>query len=576
MKRTFLVLILVLPLIACATLSPLNRNREGAAQAASPAAEATYHYSLGVIHSLHGNLAGAVKEYRAAMAADPRSPVLALELSSLYVKGGRLEEAAALCEQSLTYNPDFLDLHVLLGSIYFEQKKYFEANREFRNAVKLDPKALEAYLYLSVIYAEQRKYAEAIVVLKDLLHADPDNLLGHYYLAKRYADMGMNEESERWFRKTLALKPDFESAVVDFGLLLEKENKLAEAIKVYNGFIEHNPDRVDMKLRMGKVYLRNQKYPEAARVMEDLLKRDPSNREVRLTLGIAYFLSGPTNYDRACDEFRRVLKEDPFEHRAIYFLASAEEGQKRYGEALAEFEKIPETADLFGDARIHMANILRKEGKSGEAIRLMQAALQRKKGDLGLYRFLAALYQEDKRYTEAVGVLKEGLILSPNSIDLRYRLGVAYEAMNRLDDSLKEMEAVLRIDPEHADALNFIGYSYADKGIKLNQAEEMIRKALRIKPGNGYITDSLGWVYFKQNKTDLALRYLKEASAIMPDDPLITEHLGDAYAKAGMIKEALATYRRALKLNPKQAGVSAKIERLLKATHKETTGKGYK
>ena len=126
------------------------------------------------------------------------------------------------------------------------------------------------------------------------------------------------------------------------------------------------------------------------------------------------------------------------------------------------------------------------------------------------------------------------------------------------------METVLKLDPDNADAINFIGYSYADRGIHLLKAEEMIKKALRLKPGNGYITDSLGWVYFKQNQNDLAIKYLKEASAIIPDDPLIAEHLGDALAKKGMIEEALETYQRALKLNPKLVGISAKIEKLLK------------
>jgi len=207
---------------------------------------------------------------------------------------------------------------------------------------------------------------------------------------------------------------------------------------------------------------------------------------------------------------------------------------------------------------------LRKIGKPDEAVAVIKDALMKRKGDPDLFNFLSVLYQEDGKLAEAEQVLKEGLVFSPRNTDLHYRLGVIYEATNRFDESIREMEEVLKLDPNHADALNFIGYSLAERGVKLDEAEKMIKKALQLKPGSGYITDSLGWVYFKQNKNDLALKYLKEAASLMPEDPLIQEHLGDIYARMGMIKEAVAAYRASLKLNPGQESVATKIERLLK------------
>jgi tetratricopeptide (TPR) repeat protein len=126
------------------------------------------------------------------------------------------------------------------------------------------------------------------------------------------------------------------------------------------------------------------------------------------------------------------------------------------------------------------------------------------------------------------------------------------------------MEVVLEVDPENAEALNFIGYTYADKGIHLEKAEILIKKALELKPGNGYMIDSLGWVYFKQNRTDLAIKYLKEASDKLPNDTTIAEHLGDAYEKAGMIREAIEIYRQALKRTPDNHPLQKKLDDLLK------------
>src|SRR4030065_1945303 len=110
------------------------------------------------------------------------------------------------------------------------------------------------------------------------------------------------------------------------------------------------------------------------------------------------------------------------------------------------------------------------------------------------------------------------------------------------------METVLRLDPGNAEALNFIGYSYADRGINLEEAEKMIIQALKLKPENGYIIDSLGWVHFKQNKLDSALTHLKKAMELLPDDYNIVEHLGDVYQKMGNIKKAREMYKRAIQL----------------------------
>jgi tetratricopeptide (TPR) repeat protein len=152
--------------------------------------------------------------------------------------------------------------------------------------------------------------------------------------------------------------------------------------------------------------------------------------------------------------------------------------------------------------------------------------------------------------------------VEPNSADLHYRLGMLYEKMGRFDESIREMEEILKQDPDNPEALNFIGYSWADRGIKLDEAETMIKKALSLKPGDGFITDSLGWVYFKKNRIEEAIKYLKEAATILPEDAAITEHLGDAYAKGGKLKDALEQYQKAQKLKPDTKGLKEKIDEL--------------
>ena len=131
------------------------------------------------------------------------------------------------------------------------------------------------------------------------------------------------------------------------------------------------------------------------------------------------------------------------------------------------------------------------------------------------------------------------------------------------------MRTVLQMDSNNADAMNFIGYIYADKEINLAEAETLIKKALAIKPGNAYILDSLGWVYFRQNKLTEAIKFLKEALAQLPQDSTIAEHLGDAYAKAGQISAARKIYEGLMKIKPDNKVVPQKLERLTTKNHDE-------
>jgi tetratricopeptide (TPR) repeat protein len=134
------------------------------------------------------------------------------------------------------------------------------------------------------------------------------------------------------------------------------------------------------------------------------------------------------------------------------------------------------------------------------------------------------------------------------NLDLLFRLGVVLDKSGDKKGCLEQMQRIVEIDPDHADALNYIGYTYAEQGIRLDEALEMVRKALELKPESGYITDSLGWVYYQKGLYDKALNYLEKANALVPDEPTITEHLGDVYMKTGRLHQALKMYQKALTL----------------------------
>jgi tetratricopeptide (TPR) repeat protein len=167
-------------------------------------------------------------------------------------------------------------------------------------------------------------------------------------------------------------------------------------------------------------------------------------------------------------------------------------------------------------------------------------------------------------------VLQEGLKKHPQSEEINFRLAVLYEKKKELEPSIRYIKRVLELDPENADAQNFLGYSYAEAGIHLDEAERLIRAALRAKPESGHIVDSLGWVFYKKGQFDKAVAELERAAKMMPKDGLIAEHLGDAYLKQKRYEDALRTYRRALGLENANTQELRKKIKNLEPTVKET------
>jgi tetratricopeptide (TPR) repeat protein len=163
---------------------------------------------------------------------------------------------------------------------------------------------------------------------------------------------------------------------------------------------------------------------------------------------------------------------------------------------------------------------------------------------------LSTVLEGQKLYDKALRVLEEGLKQDPANAELLFRTGVVLDKAGEKEKCLGQMRKVLEIKPDHADALNYIGYTFAEQGIRLDEAQELIEKALKLKPESGYILDSLGWVYYQKGKLDEAVRTLEKAASLVPNDPTIAEHLGDAYFAKKDYRKALQMYEKALSFNP--------------------------
>jgi Tfp pilus assembly protein PilF len=165
-----------------------------------------------------------------------------------------------------------------------------------------------------------------------------------------------------------------------------------------------------------------------------------------------------------------------------------------------------------------------------------------------MYVLLASLYQLKKKEDLGRQTFVRAIQAYPDNDQLLYEYGLFLDYRGEHQQAMDVMQKVIKLQPEHAAALNYVGYTWADKKVHLDKAFKYIKRAVELKPDNGYIRDSLGWVYYRQGKLDEAIKTLEEAVRLSPDDPAILDHLGDVYLEAGRTADALRTYKKALKL----------------------------
>ena len=151
---------------------------------------------------------------------------------------------------------------------------------------------------------------------------------------------------------------------------------------------------------------------------------------------------------------------------------------------------------------------------------------------------------------------------NPDNKALLMPLVMTLDSIRRKEQALEYAKKALKLDADYVPALNYIGYTFAEMGINLDEAERLVRKAVELSPDDGFILDSLGWVYFRKGKVENAIRYLRKAHELVPDDPVIAEHLADAYAARQMFDRAVEVYRQAVK-NAKKGEEKRRLKRKL-------------
>jgi tetratricopeptide (TPR) repeat protein len=554
-SKFFVLLILFSQLVSCAALKtngsavdtlPTEEVREEI-----PNPDAYYHAVVGLQLENEGEVQAALRSYLTALRHDPKSAFLLTRVAALLSQFGNQKEAITYAERASQLHPDDARVLSLLGNIYVAAGQAEKGLVAFQRLVLLDPKRVDAYYSLASIYAARGDLGLAEEMIRKGIEADPASGLGYYYLGKISFEKKAFADALQHYQKALSLHPYFEQAHLEVARVHELQEKPEEAKKVYRTILEEiNPRSREATVRLVQLLIQGKELDEALRFLNEMAQSDPSNLDIPLQEALIWVEK--KEFAKAIEKVEAVMKGRPDDLRLTIYLASLYEESKEYEKAISIYQEILNRDGKLYDVRIRLGALyFYKLKKIDQALEQGELARQIDNQRPEAYLFNGLVLYEEDRFEEAAQIFVAGIEKNPKTPDLHFHLGATYDKLNRFDDLVKQMEKTIALDSNHANALNYLGYTYAEKGIHLNEAIDLINRALAIRPDDGYFVDSLGWAYYKKGKIQEALEALNRAVSLVPEDPVIHEHLGELYLKQNRLDLAKEAWARSLELDPK-------------------------
>ncbi|MBU0992361.1 MAG: tetratricopeptide repeat protein [Proteobacteria bacterium] len=523
-----------------------------------------YYYLESEIHKQKGNIEKAIDFMDKTVSLDPDSIFLKKEQALLFLMANRTDKAVQLLELIVDRDPEDVESLIMLGRV---KQLLNHDNKEiidiYNTVLDIDPEQQNIYLLLGNIYLDHSEFENALAIFERLVDRFPDSYAGYFYIGEIYKEQKKNKEAESAFLKSIEIEPELIESRFEMIKLFPNDKK--KVSQLYKDVLKIDPGNIEAQTELGLIYDQSRNQEKASQIFQML--SESNMKDTNVLLKIVKLLLDNERYDDMLIVLGGMTKASKENSDIHYFLGMANDKLKNYEAAISHFNKIDVKSEFYVKSVLHTSFMYHEMGNTDKAIDILETALALHPEDSELIGYLGSFYEEIGKFTDAERTLKKGLEIDPNNPIMHFYLGVLYDKMGNADHSLKEMKTVILLDPKNSNALNYLGYTYADQGINLDEAEQLIIKALLYKPNDGYITDSLGWVYYKKGHFEKAISYLEKAVSLVPNDPLILEHLGDAYSKSHQPDKAIKCYTQSLEFNHKNPElIQTKLKQLTQET----------
>ncbi|MGH9316611.1 MAG: tetratricopeptide repeat protein [Thermoanaerobaculia bacterium] len=514
------------------------------------------HRLLGTLELAAGEsdparLGRAIEELRSARELAPADSGIAGTLARALLAQGRPGEAARILDEvpEARTQPALMRL---AAEAQARSGRTSDAENVYRDLLQADPTDRETTAALVDLYEEGDRIDEALLLLQDLQKRDPENIAIAERITLDLARAGRFEDSEKRARDLAARRPENREIRRLLAQVLFEKGDLGGGEKILRDLLSADPEDDATRNALASELVRERRFDEARPMLEESLRRagtvpKAAGQRQAATVELGYLAFLRKDYAGA----KSVLEPAALSGKTIgpramrILLAVARDvedfpyGLERARAAAAVEPDNPEWAAAWAEFQSRVGN--RKEADE---------ALLRLSGSDEAERVLAAAdaYARLKDYANAARVAREAARRFPDSTEALFRLASSLEREGATAEAEKVFSKLLKVRPHDAAAQNYLGYMWADRGVRLEKALELLEKAVAREPRNGAYRDSLGWVYFRMGKLELAESNLRQAHQGEPDDPTIEEHLGDLSEKQGNVDSAVTHWERALVL----------------------------
>jgi tetratricopeptide (TPR) repeat protein len=561
---------------------------------ASPRAIA--HYLRARLAERAGDGAAALEERRRALEYDERSPQLRMDYAEALGRTGDLDRAEREARKALELagqGAAAADAHLVLGSILAQGRRPASAVPELEAAIRIESALArarlmggdsaietEAWNLLSLIRLREGRDAEALATWDSLAALDPSQAAaGMRWSALQLLELGAADRAGPLLRRALELAPEDADGWRLVARMEDARGRAPEAQRAWEKTLALEPDDLEALQSLARLAVRARDLDAARARLDELTAADPDEVDVRVrAAGMWLDLHRP-------GEALEALAGGAGDARLDFLRGLALRALRRWKEAAAAFDRVGPESDVYSASRANLAYALSRAGEHEAAVRTAERAVAAVPGDVRLLTMLGHVLGRAGRAREAARRLREAIAAAergrqqglaelydalakaleqagdraqalselrlavkshPGDEALLYALGAAQERAGQREAAIGQMRAILAANPRNAEAANFLGYSYAERGERLDEALALVKRALELDPENGYYLDSLGWVLFKKGDADRAVSALERAEAMAGPEATILEHLGDAYRLARRTGDAAVAYRRAL------------------------------
>lgn len=488
------------------------------------------HFATAISLDLQEKSDQALEYYWKAAQANPAYEPLALEVGRRMIRAKDFDRAIDVLSKASQSKTASAALHAWLGVAYAQAGQTNAAIKANQIAIRKSPDSLSPYQNLAQLYIETGRPEEALRVLRQASAqkgADAEFLAG---LAESYTRL-----------KTLKLLP--EQIASERALALLERAAAAEPSK--------SPKTL-LRLADGFATLGDLK--QAEKFYLELLTEYPDLLLVHEKLADIYLRT--ERDDEAAEHLRAITRGNPTNPQPYIFLASLALDDKNYDEAAEFLERALLLNPEIEQAYYELAGLKLTLGKPNEALDWLKRARKKFSRSFVLEFYSAVTHSALKNFSEAIAHFVSAELLAkttdPSKLNhvFYYQFGSAYEQRGEYEQAEEQLLKAIELQPDFAEALNYLGYMWADRGVNLERSKELIEKALQQEPNNAAYLDSLGWVLFKMKQHEPALEFLRKAIEHSEEpDPVLYDHLGDVQAALRRWDEARAAWEKALSLS---------------------------